>query len=178
MLFILLSAMLYALFIKPWYSTALIKYEHIDDLKEVFTQGGELQAVRDELQDEFNDIHEIKKDLVRTAIPKYSPGNIILFLLALEDLLGKSGLPLDTNYGVGGEKTEAEKIVLPVSFSFGEISYRSLRNFIGNLQQWERGVRIRSVQISAPVNSDAAQRGVVRATIVIEALFLSASNTV
>lgn len=173
-LFILFSALLYALFIKPWYVTARAKYDHINDLREAFMQGERLQATRDKLQSGYNSIFEDKRNLVENAVPEHSPKNVVLLLLALDELIKVSGLPLDTSYSVGTERKDSEVVVLPISFSFGGISYDLLRRFVENLQRWERGVRIRSVQIGLPVDSDSVQQGFVRATIVIEALFSSA----
>ena len=169
----LFSATLYALFISPWYGTARVKYDHINDLREVFAQGERLQATRDKLQNDYNSIFEDKRDLIENAVPAHSPKNVVLFLLALDELIRISGLPLDTSYSVGSEREQSGVIILPISFSFSNISYNLLRRFMENLQRWERGGRIRSVQISLPADSDSAQQGFVRGTIIIEALFSS-----
>ncbi|MCY4577382.1 MAG: hypothetical protein OXB96_03120 [Candidatus Kaiserbacteria bacterium] len=178
-IFVIIAAGLYSQIMYPWITNALTKYQQIEDLRSVFAQGQDLQVRRDALRSELNAVPASQQDLVRNAIPEYSPGNIVLFLLALDALMKeKSGLPLDTKYVVGTEQEDgAGAVLLPVSFTFGEISYDSLRRFMQNLQRWERGVRIRSVQVGLPVDEDLAERGFVRATIAGEALFSSSSDT-
>ena len=172
-IFILLSAVLYALVIKPWYTVALVKYEHISMLRKVFAQGEELQSLRDKLQADFNSVPISQRDLVVGSIPAHSQKNVILFLIGLDELIGTSGLPLDTNYSVGKERENAGTVIVPITFNFGGVSYRLLRGFMSNLQRWEKGVRIRSLDVGHPVDGDSVGDGFVRAHIVIEALFSS-----
>ena len=178
-IFIFISAGLYSQVIRPWFGNAYAKYEQIESLRSVFLQGQELQIKRDKLRSDLNTVSIAQQNLVKNAIPEYSPGNLVLFLLALDQLMKKrSGLPLDTKYSVGTErKGENGVVILPVSFNFAEVSYNILRQFIGNVQRWERGVRIQSIQIGLPANEDLAEQGFVRATINVEALFSSASDT-
>ncbi len=177
--FIAIAVGLYSQIIKPWLGDALTKYNQIEDLRSVFAEGQNLQVRRDALRSELNTVSVPRQNLIKNAVPEYSPGNVILFLLALDSLVKeRSGLPLDTKYTVGSEREGAEGVVLlPILFNFGEISYDVLRQFIQNLQRWERGVRIQSMQIGVPADEDLAERGFVQASISIEALFSSVSDT-
>lgn len=179
MIFVFIAVGLYSQIISPWIGDAFVKYEQIEQLRSVFAQGQDLQIKGDRLRSEKNTIPEARQALVRNAIPEYSPGNVVLFLLALDVLVeDRSGLPLDTKYTVGTErKDDSGVVLLPISFNFGEISYDILRRFIANLQRWERGVRIQSVQIGLPADEDLAERGFVRATVAIEALFSAMPDT-
>ena len=170
---------LYSQLVKPWLGDALLKYDQINALRSVFAQGQDLQTRRDALRSDLNTIPAVQQNLVRNAIPEYSPGNVVLFLLALDALVKeRSGLPLDTRYTVGTERRgDAGVMLLPISFTFSEISYDVLRRFVQNLQRWERGVRIQSMQIGLPVDESLAERGFVRATISLEALFSSVPGT-
>lgn len=178
-IFIAIAAGLYSQLIHPWLGDALAKYNQIEDLRSVFAEGQDLQVRRDALQSERNTVSSSRQNLVQNAIPEYSPGNVILFLLALDTLVKeRSGLPLDTKYAVGAEQEGGDGVMLlPVSFTFGEISYDVLRQFVQNLQRWERGVRIQSMQIGLPVDEDLSERGFVQATIAIEALFSLVPDT-
>ena len=178
-IFIAITAALYSQVIKPWLSDALAKHGQIEELRSVFAQGQDLQAKRDKLRSDLNTIPATKQTLIKNAIPEYSPGNVVVFLLALDKLVKeRSGLPLDTKYTVGTERKDTGGVtVLPISFTFGEISYDILRRFLNNLQQWERGIRIQSMQIGLPADEDLAERGFVRATIATEALFSSMPDT-
>lgn len=170
-LFIIIAGILYSQFIKPWYGTAIIRQEHIDRLREVFSKGEVLQERRDALLAEFNAIRPDTVQRVREAIPEHSSSNVVRFFIELNQLLQISGLPLDTAYGIGGERSESETVVaVPVTFTFTDMNYSVLRSFIVKLQQWSRGVRIVSVQIDASSN-DTGGTGTVDAIIVIEALF-------
>ena len=176
-IFIFISAGLYSQVIKPWFGDAYAKYEQVEVLKSVFLQGQNLQTKRDALRSELNAVPRRQQDLIENAIPTYSQGNLILFLLALDKLEERSGLPLDTKYNIGTERKSEDQVLLPISFNFGEVSYDTLRQFINNIQQWDRGVRIQSVQIGLPADEDLAERGFVQATISMEALFSAASET-
>ena len=179
--FIIVAVGLYSQVLNPWLGDALAKNAHTEDLRSVFAEGQNLQVRRDALRSELNAISSARQDLVRNAVPEYSPGNVILFLLALDSLVKeRSGLPLDTKYAVGVEQADGGGegvVLLPISFNFGEISYDALRRFIQNLQRWERGVRIQSMQIGLPADEDLAERGFVQASISLEALFSSVSDT-
>ena len=178
-IFVVIAVGLYSQIIKPWLGDALTKYSQIEDLRSVFAEGQDLQVRRDALQSERNAVSITQQNLIKNAIPEHSPGNTILFLLALDSLMKeRSGLPLDTKYTVGVEREDEDGVVLlPVSFNFAEISYDALRQFVQNLQRWERGVRIQSMQIGLPADADLAERGFVQATIAIEAIFSSVSDT-
>ena len=177
--FVVITAGLYSQIIKPWLGDALTKYNQIEDLRSVFAEGQNLQIRRDALRSDLNAIPVTQQNLIQNAIPEHSPGNVILFLLALDTLIKeRSGLPLDTKYTVGLEQDGTEGVVLlPIAFNFGEVSYDVLRQFIQNLQRWERGVRIQSIQIGVPADEDLAERGFVQASISIEALFSSVPDT-
>ena len=178
LLFIVISACLYAFFIRPQYDTARARYDHVGTLKSVLGQGEDLQALRDSLQSQINAIPEDKRNLVENAIPQYSSENIALFLLSLDKLVyTKSGLPLDTVYSLGSERKVSDTVILPVTFNFATIRYDLLRDFIGNLQTWGKGLQIQSVQISVPIESDTAERGFVQAVINTEVLFASVSES-
>ena len=178
-IFVLIAVGLYSQVISPWLDSAFAKYEHIEELRSVFAQGQDLQVRSDALRSEKNTISEAQQALIKNAIPEHSPGNVILFLLALDTLIKeRSGLPLDTKYTIGTEREGDDGVVLlPISFSFGEVSYDILRRFITSLQRWERGVRIQSMQIGLPADEDLADQGLVRATIAIEALFSAKPDT-
>ena len=178
-IFILVAVGLYSQLVSPWLGGALAKYEYIENLRMVFAQGQDLQTRSDTLRSEKNTIPESQQALVENAVPEYSPGNVALFLLALDVLIkGRSGLPLDTKYAVGTEREGEDGVVLlPISFNFGEVSYDILRRFITHLQRWDRGVRIQSMQIGLPADEDLAEQGLVRANIAIEALFSAKPDT-
>ena len=177
-IFVLIAIGLYSQVISPWLGGALAKYEHIENLQMVLAQGQDLQKRGDALRSEKNTIPESQQALINNAVPEHSPGNVALFLIALDNLIEKrSGLPLDTRYTIGTEREGDDGVVLlPISFNFGEVSYDILRRFITNLQRWDRGVRIQSMQIGLPADEDLAERGFVRATIAIEALFSAAPD--
>ena len=174
-IFIFISVGLYSQIIKPWFDTALAKNDQIETLRSVFAQGQDLQVKRDTLRSELNAVPSEQQNLIRDAIPEYSPGNVALFLLELDQLVkDRSGLPLDTTYDVGAPLERGTDIVaLPVSFNFGEIPYITLRQFVLNLQRWEKGIRIQTVQVGLPADEDLAERGIVRAAISVEVLFSS-----
>lgn len=178
-IFVAIAAGLYSQLIRPWLDGAFTKYDQIESLRSVFADGQSLQAQRDALRSELNTVSAARQNVIKNAIPEHSPGNVILFLLALDALVKeRSGLPLDTKYAVGVERDgDGGIILLPISFTFGEISYDVLRQFIQNLQRWERGVRIQSMQIGVPADEDLAERGFVQASIAIEAMFSSVSDT-
>ena len=171
---------LFPLVIKPWSGSVFAKYDRIKELRLVFSRGQDLQAKRDELRSSLNVVPAAQQQLVRDAILEYSPGNVALFLLELDELVKrKSGLPFDTKYdvGVAVKEGDTDVFILPVSFTFGEISYTTLRQFVLSLQRWEKGVRIQSMSVGLPANEDLVERGFVRATVSVEALF-SASPVV
>ena len=176
-LFILFSAVLYSQFIRPWYVTARTRYDYVGSLREVFAQGESLQIKRDQLQAEKNAISAEKAQLINSAVLEYSPDNVILFLLALDELMRISGLPTDVRYAVGGERTDGGTVVIPITFNFPEIRYDLLRVFIKNLQQWGKSVRIRSLQINTLSDDDLTQQDIVGSVIVIEAFFSTVSDT-
>ena len=177
LLFIAFSAVLYAFFIKPQYYVGRSKYEKVAMLRDVIVQGEELQRTRDNLQDRINAISPQKTDLIENAIPVYSPENVVLFLRALEKLMyDKSGLPLDVSYSLGAEQVASDTVVLPITFNFTIINYRTLGDFMSGLQSWSRGMRIQSLQISSSADREAVDLNTVRATIIAEALFASVSE--
>lgn len=178
-IFVLIAVGLYSQIVSPWLGDAFAKYEYIENLQMVFAQGQDLQERSDTLRSEKNAIPESQQSLIKNAVPEYSPGNVVLFLLALDTLIKeRSGLPLDTRYTLGTEREgDGGVVLLPISFNFGEVSYDILRRFVTQLQRWDRGVRIQSMQIGLPADEDLAEQGFVRATIAIEALFSAMPDT-
>lgn len=173
LLFLIFSALLYALLIYPWYVEARAKYDQIQYLNTVLLQIEAVNQKRDSLLSEFNSIEWNKVALINNAIPPHSETNVILFHLALKTFIAQSGLPSDTRYGIGSEQKDAETemVTIPIRFSLDPIDYNVLMNFISNLQRWERMVRIESVQIYAA--SDDQRPNAVRALIQTQALFSS-----
>ena len=176
-LLILLSALLFATFSKPWFQLAQAKYTHISDLRGVLAQAESLQQKRDVLQSTYNSISPGRINLVKNSIPEHSPSNIIRFLLALNSLIQVSGFPSNTSYSVGAEKEDSEIVIaVPITFNFAEVDYNQLLRFISNLQRWERGTKIASLRIEPPVNDATGQSNSVRALLVVDALFSRGSR--
>lgn len=149
----------------------MAKRVHIQSLGEAFNEAQNLQQKRDQLQEVRNTVPEEKETLIKNAIPQHSQKNTILFLMALNEMMLISGFPRDVKYSIEEEQVKESVVVVPVLFSFSDISYNLLRRFIENLQRWDRGIRITSMEISTPPDSTLADRGFVQATITIEALF-------
>ena len=174
-IFVALAAVLYMLFIKPWVLTAYEKYKHVQQLNLLLERADQIQQKRDELQSLRINLSEEKERRINEAVPKNTVENKIQFFISLDKMLIRSGFAPDVAYSVGAERRGNDaNIVIPVSFTFGQISYDVLRGFVNNLQRWERGVRIVSIKISSEGAFESAEL-IGGATVVIEALFSDVS---
>ena len=173
-LLVISAALLYMLFIKPWFITAQEKYSHIQQLNGLLQSADQIQQKRDELQAQKARLPEEKERRIREAVPENTPENKIQFFISLDKMLAQSGFAPDISYAVGAEQKEGDSgVIIPVSFSFGQVSYDIIRGFINNLQRWERSVRIRSVKINSGGAFETPQL-IGGAVIVIEVLFSDA----
>lgn len=170
---LLVSAVVYAAFLSPWYTEARATYDHVQYLETVISQVQDLSKRRDELQAQFNSVPPNKVSLIRNAVPPHSSENVILFFLALDAFVAQSGLPSDTPYIIEPEKTNPDTaiVTIPIRFDFEVINYDLLKGVIENLQRWERAVQITSVQVWSA--ADGRFSDTVRASVEIEALFSS-----
>ena len=171
--FLIASAVLYAVFIKPWYFSAIEKYNYVEQLTGELRKTEALQERYDELNLKRNQFRGDADRLLDEIVPAYSSENELLFFLNLDRLIASNGLAADTQYDIGKERTDSDTIVaVPVSFSFPAIDYDLFRRFVISLQSWKRGVRIVSMQIGIAEGSDNRNTNEVRANITIDALFL------
>lgn len=171
-LFILLSAILYAVIIAPQLSLTMGRYDHLQALTMLISQGEELQQQRDALLAQKNTIPTWKRDLLESARAPYSSEEVVRFVLDLNVLLVQSSLGATTPYTVGAKQQSggANAVVVPIAFSFSTIEYDQLRLFLDRLSQWDRGVRVRSVQISSSQTGTGSDTAV-QASVTLEALF-------
>lgn len=178
--FVLVSVILYAVFIQPWYVSANEKRAHLDQLHGVLRQVTELQVLHDELSDERNNFGGDAVELLEKVIPPHTPENVLLLHLTLDRLMRESGLAADTAYTIGeGTRGTGAIVAIPVSFSFSSVDYHVLRRFMNLLRDWMRGARVVTAQIGSPESSPEGGAGsnFVSASIATEVLFLDMSTT-
>ena len=172
LLFIILSAALYAFVTLPMYGASKAKYDHIEHLQETLLQGEELQEKRDTLLSERNSISQDKRNLLERAIVRYSFSEVVRFVIALNAMLGDTTFGAATPYSMGAEQPGADGVItIPITFVFDNIFYYEVAGFINKLREWERGVRIVSLQITSGGDESEEVDGNINATITIEALF-------
>ena len=173
---IIIAAVLYGYFIKPWATVAYEKYNNVEQLKETLLQADKIQQKRDELQSVRNNLSESTEDAIVGSIPEDTVENKIQFFIALDSLIAQSGLASDTRYSIRKEQEEgSEGTTIPISFDFDEVNYTILREFIGNIQRWNRGVRIKSLRIVSQKNEGSPDL-VGGASIELEAFFTKMAN--
>ena len=170
-LLILFAAVLYATIIAPQLQIVLGRYDHLQALRDLISQGEALQEQRDQLQAQKNTIPSWKRDLIENAKMQYSSEEVVRFVIDLNALLVRSALGASTPYTVGVEQRDASgSVTVPIAFSFPNIEYEQLLLFLERLSTWDRGVNVQSVQISASQTGTASDTAV-QATVAIEALF-------
>ncbi len=176
LLLLALSATLYAFIIVPVSGTARTKYKFVNNLQEVLSQAEELHRRRDELLAQKNSVPVQQREMLKRSISPHNYSEVVRFVIALETVIGRSGLGADIPYTIGREKKEENGlIVVPITFNFDRIGYADLLRFIERLRDWDRGARIVSVRILSS-DSDTGT-STVRASITIEGLFLEEFKT-
>ncbi len=170
-LLLLLSAVLYAVFISPQYGDAKARFNHITELEEALSHSDLLQERRDELLAQKNSIPQEQQNLVDKQVAEYSSESVVTFILSLNNLLLNSGFGGD-EYIIGAEQKDLDGIVLiPITFNFETVEYAEILRFIGVLENWERGIRIVSIRINTSSEERDADSTRVNAVVLIEALF-------
>ena len=173
-LLIFISAVLYAFVIMPMYTSATKKDEHVVYLEGLLQEGEKLQQRRDALLEMKNRVSPEKRELLEQAITKYNSEEVVKFVIALNDLLANSALGRGTPFDIGTASELGNQIVaVPFVFNFGDIEYNLLLSFIETLRQWERGLRVTSIRITASTGSSSSN---VQATIETEGLFTTATD--
>ena len=170
LLFLLLSAVLYAALLRPQFVVLQGRYEHLQTLTAIISQGEELQKQRDLLQAERNAVATWKRDLLENSKRPYTSEEVVQFVISLNSILLRSSLGAQT-YSVGSPQNDGVgTIIVPITFNFSTIEYDLLKQFLLQLSQWDRGARIQSLRISAP-QTGAGSDTALQATLVVEGLF-------
>lgn len=170
-LILIVCVALLAQFVFPWYDEIALKREHIASLLDTFTKGANRLDLRNELSQQYRQINQEQLEIVSTAVPAYTLENIGLFFLSLNELLRKSPIPQNEGYVIQEEVLDDSTLVIvPVRFNFTEINYSGLITFLENIENWDRSVKITSLEISQPANNPGSSSNV-RASVEMHALF-------
>ena len=179
LIIVFLSGLIYALFTKPVINEVLAKREYIISLDVINEQSKQIQDKVDSLRSEFNSANETRVEVIKNSIPRYTSSDVSNFFVSLNDLLLASSLPSDTDYSIGNGVLEGELVRIEVAFVFNDVNYNAIRNFILNLQNWERGIRIEQISFYSSSSGEESnyRTNILNADIKISGLFASVNNT-
>ena len=165
-----LVTVVYTQVFNPRYETFLAKKEHVNISQERLSQGGELIHRRDELQGVFRSIPVGQVRIVDELITEYTIANIVLFFLELNQLIQRSPIPADVGYTIGTETEDGQTVIVPITFNFSELNYQSFLSFLNNIENWNKAVRITSIEVRQPTNNPG-QSNDVNAIVNLEVVF-------
>lgn len=172
-LLIAISGAVFAQFIHPKFYEIKGQLDQLNFLEDTLNNNAQLIQLKDEKFGIYSSFSEDKIRAIKNSVPTFDSANVVISLLALDNLLAISGLPFDTSYSIGAEKNDGEDIVqLPITLTFSSINYTTLLKFIENLQNWDRSILINSISIREALNNPETSSSV-RADITISLLFVN-----
>lgn len=151
---IIVSSFLMYYFILPNIQTIKLKNENIQKLNRFIEDAKSIQARRDDLKDQHNQISEKTLKYIKDILPVFSDSTLAQGLIDLSSIAKNSGLnKTDTLISISGEQgiqsnisADIKETTITVS---ANTSVDTLYNFIQQLNIWSRLIVIESVEINS-----------------------------
>ena len=151
---IIVSSFLMYYFILPNIQTIKLKNENIQKLNKFIEDAKSIQARRDDLKDQHNQISEKTLKYIKDILPVFSDSTLAQGLIDLSSIAKNSGLnKTDTLISISGEQgiqsnisADIKETTITVS---ANTSVDTLYNFIQQLNIWSRLIVIESVEINS-----------------------------
>ena len=151
---IIVSSFLMYYFILPNIQTIKLKNENIQKLNRFIEDAKSIQARRDDLKDQHNQISEKTLKYIKDILPVFSDSTLAQGLIDLSSIAKNSGLnKADTLISISGEQgiqsnisSDIKETTITVS---ANTSVDTLYNFIQQLNIWSRLIVIESVEINS-----------------------------
>ena len=151
---IIVSSFLMYYFILPNIQTIKLKNENIQKLNRFIEDAKSIQARRDDLKDQHNQISEKTLKYIKDILPVFSDSTLAQGLIDLSSIAKNSGLnKSDTLISISGEQgiqsnisPDIKETTITVS---ANTSVDTLYNFIQQLNIWSRLIVIESVEINS-----------------------------
>ena len=151
---IIVSSFLMYYFILPNIQTIKLKNENIKKLNKFIEDAKSIQARRDDLKDQHNQISEKTLKYIKDILPVFSDSTLAQGLIDLSSIAKNSGLnKADTLISISGEQgiqsnisADIKETTITVS---ANTSVDTLYNFIQQLNTWSRLIVIESVEINS-----------------------------
>ncbi len=152
--FIIISSFLMYYFILPNTQTLKLKYEKINKLDLLIEDAKEIQSIRDDLKDQYNQISETTLKYIRDILPVYTDITFAQGLVDLSSIASKSGLnKSDTLISISGEQGAISNIAEGVKESVvtvvSDVNINTIYEFVRQLNRWNRLVIIDSIEINS-----------------------------